>query len=168
MRGPRLLALVLLALVAAPAGAQEPAPPLRPCRRADLLGHWLVLRFGFASDATVDRGDPAYQPYQRYVFNTNATMSYTASATPPGPEEERVLAQAPATATWAVDPGGRLRRQRDGAARVETSECRVVLRVVKDSRNPLLALPGDVVLTDQDEGARPIARRLLRKLPSAE
>jgi hypothetical protein len=167
--GRRLvLGLVVAALMAAPAGAQEAEEPLRPCRRADLLGHWQVIRFGLASGAPVDRADPAYQAHQRYVFHSNATMAYVATPMAPSADEERAFARAPAAVTWALDPGGRLRRQRAGAPGVETSECRVVLRALKDARSPVLALPGDVVLTDQDEERRPLARRLLRKLPAGE
>jgi hypothetical protein len=163
-----VLGLAVAALLVAPAGAQEGEEPLRPCRRADLLGHWQVIRFGLASGARVDRADPAYHAYQRYVFHGNATMVYAASATPPSADEEHALARAPAAVTWTLDPGGRLQRQREGTPGVETSECRVVLRALKDSRSPVLALPGDVVLTDEDEAARPIARRLLRKLLADE
>jgi hypothetical protein len=164
------VALVALALglTVEPAVAQETEDVLRPCRRADLIGHWQVIRFGFASGAEVDRGDAAYQPFQRYVFNANATTAYTASATAPSAEEEQAFARAPAAATWALEAGGRLRRQRAGAAGVATSECRVVLQPLRDSRSPVFALPGDVVLTDQGQDARPITRRLLRKLPSGE
>jgi hypothetical protein len=169
VRGRRLgPALIVVALMAAPADAQDADDPLRPCRRADLLGHWQVIRFGLASGARVDRGDPAYQPYQRYVFHGNATMAFTATPLPPSMDEERAFARAPAVVTWALDPGGRLRRQRAGAADAQTSECQVVLRPLKDPRSPVLAQPGDLVLTDHDAEARPIARRLLRKLPADE
>jgi hypothetical protein len=162
------VAVAVVALACGPAPAQEGEAVLRPCRRADLLGHWQVIRFGFASGAQVDRADPAYGPYQRYVFNANATMAYVAAAVAPSADEERAFARAPAAVTWALQPGGRLLRQRAGAARVETSECRVVTQVLRDARSPVFALPGDVVLTDQGEDARPIARRLLRRLPSDE
>ena len=170
MDGRRLvLGLAVVAVMATTAGAQEGEEPLRPCRRSDLLGHWQVIRLGIASGARVDRADPAYHPYQRYVFHGNATMAYTASANPPSADDERAFSRAPGSVTWTLEPGGRLRRQRDGASGgVETSECRVVLRALKDGRSPVLALPGDVVLTDEDEAARPIARRLLRKLPADE
>jgi hypothetical protein len=161
------LALALAALAGTPAAAQEGQQVLRPCRRADLLGHWQVIRFGFASGATVDRSDPDYRQYQRYVFHANATMAYAAMATAPTADEERALARAPAATTWAVDTQGRLLRQRMGT-HTETSECRVVLQALRDPRSPVLAEPGDLVLTDQGPDARPIARRLLRKLPSEE
>lgn len=167
---PRALVpgLALLVLAAVPAGAEESEAPLRPCRQADLLGHWQVIRFGLAAGAVVDRADPAYQPYQRYVFHANATMAYVASATAPSADEERALPQAPAPVRWALDAGGRLQRHRDPASRAETSDCRVVLRALKDAKSPVLALPGDLVLTDQDGAARPVARRLLRKLPAGD
>ena len=165
--GRGLSNLALAVLLAVPAFAQEDEG-LRPCRRGDLIGFWQVIRFGFAIGAAVDRGDPAYQTHQRYVFNANATMAYSASDIPPTPDEHRALLLAPATLTWALDAGGRLLRQEAGALRATTSECRIVTRPVRDPRSPLPALPGDVLLTDQGEDERPITRRLLRKVQAGE
>jgi hypothetical protein len=165
--GRALSSLALAVLLAVPAFAQEDEG-LRPCRRGDLIGFWQVIRFGFAIGAAVDRGDPAYQTHQRYVFNANATMAYSASDVPPTPDEHRALVLAPATLTWALGAGGRLLRQEAGALRVSTSECRIVTRPVRDPRSPVPALPGDVLLTDQGEDERPITRRLLRKVQSGE
>jgi hypothetical protein len=151
-----------------PARDDPAQPPLRPCRRADLLGHWQVIRSGIASGASPGGAELARAPFQRYVFHPDATMAFLAAATPPTEEQELAFARGPAVDTWTLQPGGRLLRQPPGAARVQTSECRVVRAVLRDSRSPVLALPGDVVLTDQDEASRPIARRLLRKLPSGE
>jgi hypothetical protein len=162
-------ALALVGLTAAPGIAQlQEEDVFRPCRRADLIGLWRVVRFGFASGATVDRADPAYQPHQRYVFNANATMTYAASEVPPTPEEHRALLLSPAAVTWSLDPGGRLIRQPPGAARVDRSECRVITREVRDPKSTVPVLAGDVLLTDQGEDARPITRRLLRKLHAGE
>jgi hypothetical protein len=159
--------LALVGLLAVPALAQDD-DVLRPCRRADLIGLWRVIRFGFATGAAVDRADPAYQPHQRYVFNSNATMTYSASEVPPTPDEHRALLLSRAPVTWAVEAGGRLMRQRAGATRVDKSECRVVTKEMRDPRSTVPVLPGDVLLTDQGEDERPITRRLLRKLQSGE
>jgi len=159
-------ALALAFLTAGPASAQKPGEFMRPCRRSDLLGVWRVLRFGFANGATVDRAHPDYQPHQRYVFHS---MAYLASPTPWPIEEERALATTPASVTWALEAGGRLVRQVEGAARVEASECRVVTQAVKDPRGSQpTAQPGDLLLTDQGNDNRPTTRRLLRRLSSAE
>ena len=147
-------AVALLALTAGPAAAQNPGV-LRPCRRVDLIGVWLVIRFGFAAGAAVDRADPAYLPYQRYVFNSDATMAYVASAAPPTSEDRRTL---------LLDASGHLMRQAPGATRVERSECRVITRPGHDPRSKIPVLAGDVLLTDQAEDERPVARRLLRKV----
>jgi hypothetical protein len=162
------LALALAALAGAPAAAQESPEVLRPCRRADLVGYWAVIRFGFASGAPVDRSDPDYRLHQRYVFHPDATMAYAATATAPTADEEHALVRAPAATTWAIDAQGRLLRLRAGAPWSETSECRVVVQALRDPRSPVLARPGDVVLTDQGPDARPLTRRLLRKLSSDE
>jgi hypothetical protein len=159
--------LLSTSLATTPGLAQE-EEVLRPCRRADLIGFWQVIRFGFASGATVDRSDPAYQMHQRYVFNANATMAYAASADPPTPDQHRALLLAPSTITWALDPAGRLLRQQPGATRVDHSECRVVTRPVRDPRSKVPVLAGDVLLTDQGEDERPITRRLLRKVQAEE
>jgi hypothetical protein len=164
---PRLALALLAALLATPALAQD-GDVFRPCRRTDLIGLWRVVRFGFATGATIDRADPAYQPHQRYVFNSNATMAYTASDAPLTADQHRALLMAPAPVTWALDAGGRLMRHLPGAARIERSECRVITRPVRDAKSPVPALAGDVLLTDQGEDARPITRRLLRKLGGEE
>jgi hypothetical protein len=159
--------LLLVIALAAPAVAQED-DVMRPCRRADLIGFWRVVRFGFASGAAVDRADPTYQLHQRYVFNSNATMAYSAAEVPPTPEEHRALLLAPAPVVWALDARGHLMRQQEGAARVERSECRVVTRAVRDARSTVPVLAGDVLLTDQGDDERPIVRRLLRKVQAGE
>ena len=161
------IVLGLVVMLAVPAAAQE-EEITRPCRRADLIGLWRVIRFGFAAGATVDRADPDYQPYQHYVFNANATMGYVASEVPPTPADNRALLVTPAPMTWAVDAGGRLVRHAAGATRVDRSDCRVITRAVKDPRSRVPGLPGDVLLTDRGEDERPIARRLLRKLQATE
>jgi hypothetical protein len=164
----RSLAVALtLALVAVPALAQD-EDVLRPCRRADLIGLWGVVRFGFATDARVDRDDPAYRPHQRYVFNANATMIYTASDVPPTLEEHRALLRLPTRDTWALDASGHLLRQSSGAARPDRSDCRVITRPVRDPRSPVPTLVGDVLLTERGADERPITRRLLRKLGGDE
>jgi hypothetical protein len=162
-------ALAVVTLAGGPAVAQAPDEDvLRPCRRADLIGVWRVVRFGFATGAGVNRADPAYQPHQRYVFNANATMSYSASDVPPTPEEHRALLLAPAAVTWALDPGGRLLRQLPGASRVDRSECRIITREVRDPKSAVPVLAGDVLLTEHGEDERPLTRRLLRKLRTGE
>src|SRR5207244_1044681 len=66
--------VVLAALAARPAVAQEEKGVLRPCTTAELVGTWEVIRFGTAPSARVDRSDPYFYPHQRYVFSADATM----------------------------------------------------------------------------------------------
>ena len=172
MRRARRLgpALVLVGLLGGPAVTQpaEVTDVLRPCRRADLVGFWRVIRFGFATGASVDRSAPVYRMHQRYVFNANATMAYSASEVPPTPDEHRAMLLAPAATSWALDAAGRLRREEPGPGRAETSQCQVVIQAVRDPRSKVPAMPGDLLLTDEGEDERPIARRLLRRLEFEE
>jgi hypothetical protein len=161
-------ALAVVVLASGAAVAQPEEEVFRPCRRADLIGVWRVVRFGFATGASVNRADPAYQPHQRYVFNANATMSYSASDVPPTPEEHRALLLRPAAETWSLDPGGRLLRQPPGVARVDRSECRIITREVRDPKSAVPVLAGDILLTEQGDDERPLTRRLLRKLRAGE
>lgn len=166
MTGWRALSsLALIIVLAAPAAGRD-EDFLRPCRRADLIGFWQVIRFGFAIGTAVDRADPAYHLHQRYVFNADATTMYAASSVPLTPEEDQALRLAPATSTWALDGNGRLLRPAEGAPRV--SDCLVVVRALRDPRSAVPGLPGDVLLTDQDETGRPLTRRLLRRVPAGE
>jgi hypothetical protein len=171
MRRRRLwpaLALAGVIAVPAPGQAADAGDVLRPCRRADLIGFWRVIRFGFATGASVDRSAPTYRMHQRYAFNANATMAYSAWEAPPTPEEQRAMLLTPAATTWALDAEGRLRRSEPGATRTETSECRVLIQAVRDPRSQVPAMPGDVLLTDQGADERPVARRLLRRLEPEE
>jgi hypothetical protein len=157
------LLLGALALAGA-AAAQEAAEALQPCRRADVLGLWEVVRLGLPRGSPVDRTDPAYHPFQRYVFHANATMLHVTSLKQFTAAQQRALLTAPAPTTWAIDVDGRLLLQRQGATRLEASACRVLVKEVTDPRSSAPAYPGDLLLTDYDENDRPAARRLLRRL----
>jgi hypothetical protein len=158
-------ALALGALTAVPAAALDPRDVMRPCRRHDLIGAWRVLRFGFAPGATVDRSDPAYLPNQRYVFHSNATMTYVSQDVPFTREDQRELPKLPPIATWALDSDGRLVRQRDGVPSVERADCKVLLDAVTDPRGSQpRGQRGDIVLTEESADRKPLTRRLLRKI----
>lgn len=158
-------ALALVPLTAAPVAALDPRDVMRPCRRQDLLGVWRVLRFGFAQSAAVDRTDPAYLPHQRYVFHSNATMTYVTQEVPFTPEDQRELPKLPPTATWALDSEGRLVRQRDGVPSVDRADCKVVLEPIADPRGSQpRAQRGDILLTEESADRKPLTRRLLRKI----
>lgn len=164
-RRSALLALGVAAWLGAGATvAQEAEEALRPCRRADLIGAWEVVRFGTAPPVRVDRNDPYFYPHQRYVFRTDATLRHLASTKAITPDDHWAMLAAPATITWAVDERGRLLTQKDGVPRLEISACEVLVKEVADPRSRIPALPGDLLLTHYDENAKPISRRQLRKL----
>lgn len=156
-------------VTAAPAGAVDPAELMRPCKRPDLIGMWRVMRANVPRGAQVDRTDPAYLPHQRYVFHSNATMIHATQEVPFSADEQRDLAKAPPSATWAMESEGRLVRQRDGVAAVEKADCQVITRAVRVSgTTQLTAQVGDILLTDQRDDQRPATRRLLRRVPGVE
>lgn len=148
---------------AASAVAQDATEALRPCRPADLIGAWEVIRFGAAPSFPVNRRDPYFYPYQRYVFAANATVRHLTSQTRITPEAHRALLAATSPATWAVDGEGKLLLQHPGATWLETAACAVLTKEVIDPRSRVPALPGDVLLTHQDADT-PVMRRQLRKL----
>jgi len=160
-----LLALCLVTLaLAPPASAQSASDVLRPCKRADVLGLWEVVRLGLVPASSVDRAAPAYaHRYQRYVFRTNATMLHATSERAFTVPEQRALLTAAATTTWAIDVDGRLLLHADGTPRVTALTCRVLVQEVTDPRGSAPGLAGDLLLTEFDDG-RPVARRMLRKL----
>jgi hypothetical protein len=163
------MVLLVLAGLAVASAAVEPDEFMRPCRRQDLLGVWRLMRLGMARGAQVDRTDPIYLPHQRYVFHSNATMAHVTQEVPFTPEEQRGLGKTPTSATWALESGGTLIRQRDGDPAVEKSECRVITRAVKTpGTTEPTAQAGDLMLTEHAPDDRPIARRLLRRIGSAD
>ncbi|MBI4629219.1 MAG: hypothetical protein HY729_10945 [Candidatus Rokubacteria bacterium] len=158
-----------LAALAGPARAQDKPPrdlsdTLRPCTRANLLGTWEVVRMGAAPGFTFDRAGPEYRPFQRYVFDANATMRHLTSETAITPDEHRALVARAAAAIWAVDETGRLQLLKDGAARPETATCVVLLKDVVSRQGGIPGLPGDLLLTHADASGRAVVRRQLRRL----
>ena len=157
-----------LAALAGPARAQDPpkdlGDTLRPCARIDLLGTWEVVRMGAAPGFTFDRAEPEYRPFQRYVFDANATARHLTSETAITPDEHRALVARAAAATWAVDETGRLQLLKEGAAQPETATCAVLLKEVASRQGGIPGLPGDLLLTHADARGKPVVRRQLRKL----
>lgn len=167
MRGVlALLCVVTTAAVCADAGparAQDAADALRPCKAADLIGAWDVIRFGVVPTVRIDRSDPAFYPHQRYVFGANATLRHLTSRTRITPAVHRALLGTAPSATWAVDGEGKLLVQWEGATRLETAACAVLTQEVLDPRGRVPALPGDLLLTHHDVTDTPVMRRQLRK-----
>jgi hypothetical protein len=95
-----LTATALAAMHARPAVADDdPSDALRPCRRADLIGVWAMIRLGTASSSRVDAADPIVSPYQRSAFRSDASLRHLGAASPVGPAEQRAILTAPATTT---------------------------------------------------------------------
>ena len=163
-----LPAVMAAALLPAPAhravAADDPSDALRPCRRADLIGVWAMIRLGRVSSARVDPSDPILSPYQRFAFRSDGGLRHLGAAIAVGPEEQQAILTAPATTTWSVDQNGRLLAREAGAAAPEIDACQVVLTKVSDPRSPIPGLPGDVLLTHYGHDGKPVARRLLRKM----
>jgi hypothetical protein len=148
-----------------PAAAQQLADVTRPCRQADLIGAWQVIRLGTAPGVRVDRSDPAFSPHQEYVFYRNATVRHVASQTRITDADHRALLGAAPEGTWAVDGEGSLLLLRAGQTSLERSACLVLVKeVVEPTKRHLRSLPGDILLTDSAGADKPQYRRQLRKL----
>jgi hypothetical protein len=162
---PLLRALAVLAwLGATSAVAQEEKDVLRPCATADLVGTWEVIRFAVAASARVDRSDPYFYQYQRYVFSANATMRHLTSKRRITPALHRALLSRAAPTAWSVDGTGRLVVEREGQVGPEAAACEVLTREVIDPRSGVASPPGDVLLTHWDDANRPVMRHQLRRL----
>jgi hypothetical protein len=153
----------VLCLAAGAVRAEDESAVLRPCKAADLIGAWEVVRFGTAPSFVVDRTDPYFSPFQRFVFSSNATLRHLTSSTRIAPADHQALLAAAATVTWAVDGAGQLLLQKEGEARLETIACAVLVKEIVDPKSRLPAPPGDVLLTHYDAD-KPVMRRQLRKL----
>ena len=163
-----LLALTAAALASAHArraeAADDPSGALRPCRRADLIGVWAMIRLGTASSARVDPANPVLSPYQRFAFRSDASLRHLGAVSAVGPEEQRAILTGPATAAWSVDRNGRLLTRKEEAGAPEIDACQVLLTKISDPRSPIPGLPGDLLLTHYGQDGQPVARRLLRKM----
>src|SRR2546425_13123514 len=73
--------------------------------------------------ARVDRSDPYFYPYQRYVFSANATMRHVTSKTRITPALYRALLSRAAPTAWSVDGTGRLVVERQGEVGPEAAAC---------------------------------------------
>ncbi len=165
-RGRILLSVLagILGAWALVASAQELAEVTRPCSPADLIGAWEVIRVGTAPGVRIDRSDPAFYPFQRYVFATDATVRHLTSETKITNADHRALLAVAAPWTWAVDANGRLLLLREGQATLDRSACLVLVKEVVDPRSRSRSRPGDLLLTHIDTDDRPLYRRQLRKL----
>jgi hypothetical protein len=159
-----LLVAVALTTPAGPAAAQAIAEVTRPCKPADLVGAWDVIRLGAAASVRVDRSDPAFYPYQRLVFSANATVRELTAQTKITRDAHRTLLAGAAAATWAVDGAGQLLILREGETRAARNACLVLTKEVTDPQGRHRALVGDILLTGYDAAETPVTRRQLRKL----
>src|SRR2546427_3877509 len=99
------------------------------------------MRFAVVAPARVDRSDPYFYPYQRYVFSANATMRHVTSKTRITPALYRALLSRAAPTAWSVDGTGRLVVERQGEVGPEAAACEVLTREVIDPRSGVAAPP---------------------------
>jgi hypothetical protein len=152
---------------------QEPAPEvapepertaLRPCRADDLPGVWEVVRLRVSSSWRVDRSQPYYFQFQRYVFNSDGRARHLTATMPIGATQHDVMVRSPLTLRWTVDERGWLTLDKEEGP-PEVSQCQVVERQIVDSRKRVTAIPGEILLTYYSNKA-PVIRRQLRKHPT--
>ena len=160
-------ALAALAFVAAmaPAAAwgQETAA-LRPCRADDVPGVWDVVRLRASSSWRVDRSQPYYFQFQRYVFTADGQARHLTATMPIGAAQHEALTSVPVVTRWSLNERGWLTVDQESGT-PDVSECQVVERHIVDDRQRVTARPGEVVLTYY-AGGRPVMRRQLARHPT--
>ena len=157
-------ALALATAVLAPAAWAQETAALRPCRAEDLPGVWDVVRLRAKRSWPVDRSQPEYFQYQRYVFTADGHARHLSATMPIGPEQHAVMVDTPATSRWTVDERGWLTLD-NVRGTPEVSECQVVERQIVDSRQRVTASPGELLLTYYSKSA-PVMRRQLARHPT--
>ena len=162
MRGP-LAALALACAILAPAAWAQESDALRPCRPEDLPGVWEVMRLRASSGWRVDRSQPYYFQFQRYVFTADGGARHLTATMPIGAAQHEVMVSAPPTARWTVDERGWLTVDKEDGP-PDVSQCQVVERQIVDSRQRVTASPGELVLTYYSNAA-PVMRRQLARHP---
>jgi hypothetical protein len=140
--------------------AQETAA-LRPCRADDVPGVWDVVRLRAASSWRVDRSQPYYFQFQRYVFTADGRARHLTATMPIGGAQHEALTNTPVLTRWSLDERGWLTVD-NAEGGTDVSECRVVERQIVDDRHRVTAMPGEVVLTYYAGGAAVMRRQLAR------
>ena len=162
MRAP-LAVLALAAAVLAPAARAQETDALRPCRAEDLPGVWDVVHLRASSSWPVDRSQPYYFQFQRYVFAADGGARHLTATMPIGPAQHEAMVSAPTTARWTLDTRGWLTIDK-AEGPPDVSQCQVVERTIVDSRQRVTAAPGELLLTYYSKSA-PVMRRQLAKRP---
>jgi hypothetical protein len=164
VRGAPLAALTLAATLLASAALAQDAPALRPCRAEDMTGVWEVVRLRASPSWPIDRSQPYYFQFQRYVFTADGGARHLTATMPIGAAQHEAMAGVPAGARWTVDARGWLTIVKEEGL-PEVSQCQVVERPILDSQQRLTASPGELLLTYYSKSA-PVMRRQLARNPA--
>ena len=156
-------ALAFAAAVAPAAATGQETAALRPCRPDDVPGVWDVVRLRASSSWRVDRNQPYYFQFQRYVFTADGYAHHLTAPMPIGPAQHDAMTSTPVLTRWSLDERGWLTVDKEQAA-PDVSECQVVERQIVDDRQRVTAMPGEMLLTYYASGA-PVMRRQLARHP---
>jgi hypothetical protein len=159
-----LAALALAAAALAPAAWAQETTALRPCRADDLPGVWDVVRLRASRSWRIDRSQPSYYQFQRYVFTTDGRARHLTATMPIGAAQHEAMVGTPATSRWSLDERGWLTLDTEQGPR-DVSQCQVVERPIVDSKQNVTAMPGELILTHYSQN-RPAMRRQLAKHPT--
>jgi hypothetical protein len=162
MRAAAAALAVAAAMGPATAWAQE-TEALRPCRSDDVPGVWDVVRLRATSSWRVDRSQPYYFQFQRYVFTVDGRARHLTATMPIGGAQHEAMTSAPVLTRWSLDERGWLTVDNEYGA-PDVGECQVVERQIVDDRQRVTAMPGEVLLTYYADGA-PVMRRQLARHP---
>ena len=116
-------AFVLLAASLAQADQEKVS---RPAVKADLIGSWDMV----SVQPVRDKNDPVFFPYQRFLFNPNASMKFMSSDRPFNQEWLEKFKKQPAEIDYTLDEKGVLTISWQKRLHIESVLCTYVLKDV--------------------------------------
>ena len=121
-----MFVVAVLAQTSAAFSAPAADPASRPASKKDLVGTWDMVSVRPAANAS----DPGLYPYQRFVFNSDASMKYMTSKDPFTAEWLDRFRKQPAEIDYRVDEKGILSLMWQKQSHEENALCAYVLKDV--------------------------------------
>ena len=162
------LIVVLLAFVGVCRVWAAEEKPSRPATKKDLLGTWEIKSVRLVRD----KKDPAFYPYQRYVFNADSSMKFMTSEKPFTKEWLDKFQKQQPKIDYSVNEKGVLTLTWQKPVRSESALCAYVLKDVSPELIAKLSAPdrkdlprkGDLTLSFLNSRGRIAYQKVLVKI----